>query len=71
MSVRPPESVAVNLNSEVRRVLVVGRGEGPARHPYEVLQRMRMTVRWAVLHDQLPRQRRGRQRAVFRIGGRA
>ncbi len=56
---------------EVRRILVVGGNELPARDAIELLNRVRVAVGRAVLHDERPRQRRARQRAILGVAARA
>ena len=56
---------------EVGRILVVGGNELPARDAIELLNRVRVAVGRAVLHDERPRQRRARQRAILGVAARA
>ena len=53
---------------EMRRVLVVGRDERAAGDADEVLQRVRVAVRRAVVEDQRPAERGRGERPLLRVG---
>ena len=58
-ALRVREATAIRsreLKFKVRRILMIGGDEGPARHSCEGLQRMCMAVGRAVLQDQIPGQ---------------